>query len=268
MKNGYRWLATALLLSFVFCQVGCNSKHENGDGHAHGEKSAEGHDDHRDENSGATYQEGKGISLSEETRKSLGLELAEVGERELSPTLSLTAQIYRAATEASRTHGKERAGHAYATTLVPLELKDKLATGKKLSFTLQNKSEASHEGLVWLINSTQTALLGKVEILLEFPDGDHSLAVGDFVEAKIPLGKIRKTLSIPRSALLETSTGTYAFVQNGGFLLRTEIKIGIQTDDTVEITEGLYDGDTIVVKPVEALYLIELRATKGGGHCH
>ena len=36
----------------------------------------------------------------------------------------------------------------------------------------------------------------------------------------------------------------------------------------VEITDGLLAGDQVVTKPVETLWLIELRATKGGGHSH
>jgi hypothetical protein len=30
----------------------------------------------------------------------------------------------------------------------------------------------------------------------------------------------------------------------------------------------LLEGDTVVTRPVQTLYLIELRATKGGGHSH
>jgi len=36
----------------------------------------------------------------------------------------------------------------------------------------------------------------------------------------------------------------------------------------VEIVDGLLAGDAVVTKPVQTLWLIELRATKGGGHSH
>ncbi|PAW78029.1 MAG: hypothetical protein B9S32_09080 [Verrucomicrobia bacterium Tous-C9LFEB] len=274
MKNNSQWVFAVWLLILSFGVSGCGSKHDEGDGHDHGNKSTESkkaieeHADHGGKNASASYQEGKGISLPEETQKSLGLELVEVGERELAPALSLTAQIYRASSENSRAHGKERSGNAYASALISRELAEKLAPGKKVYFTTKGKNDSSHDGTIWKIDSVQMAVLGKVEVLLELPDPNHSLAVGDFVEARVPLGDNRKTLAIPRTGLLETSTGTYAFVQNGDYLLRTQVKIGLQTSDAVEITEGLYEGDTVVASPVEALYLIELRATKGGGHCH
>lgn len=272
MKNDSQWVLAAWLLILAFGVSGCGSKHDEDDGHGNKsteiKKNAEEHGDHDGENTSASYQEGKGISLPEETQQSIGLELAEIGEREIAPSLSLTAQVYRAASENSRAHGKERSGNAYASALISRELAETLDLGKKVHFTSKGKNDSPHDGTIWKIDSVQMAMLGKAEVLLELPDPNHSLAVGDFVEARVPLGDNRKTLAIPRSALLETSTGTYAFVQNGDYLLRTEVKIGLQTSDAVEITAGLYEGDTFVVKPVEALYLIELRSTKGGGHSH
>jgi hypothetical protein len=270
-----------LLLLSSLGLISCGEEHDSHDGHDHGSKPAEkehssesrestgGHEDHGAEAAGATYQEGKGIGLSEETRKSLGLELMEVGEREMWPSQTLTAQVYRSAAEASRTYGREREGNAYATALISKELATQFKPGQKLTFFSKDVADASHDGLIWKIDMAQVSVLGKAEALLELPDPDRSLAVGTFIEAQVPIGTTpQKWVSIPRSAVLETSTGSYAFVQNGSFLLRTEIKTGALTHEYIEITDGLYEGDTIAVKPVETLYLIELRATKGGGHCH
>jgi hypothetical protein len=267
---------TALCLCLAtFLLSSCGSKKESAvsppqaDQKSVMKETEEAHDDHGAEAEGATYQEGKGITLMEETKKSLGLELLEVAESELQPTALLQAQIYRAASEPSRIHGRERQGQAYASALISRELADQLKLGQSLTFKMKSDTNTPHQGTVWKMDSTQLAMLNKVEALLELPDSDQKFGIGDHVEATLPLGKAPKTtLSIPHSALLETSMGTYAFVQNGTFLLRTEVKTGVQNNDYIEITEGLYERDTIAVKPVEALYLIELRATKGGGHCH
>ncbi|MBL8992520.1 MAG: hypothetical protein JNM63_04215, partial [Spirochaetia bacterium] len=60
----------------------------------------------------------------------------------------------------------------------------------------------------------------------------------------------------------------FVYVENGKRLLRQEVKSGRQSAGQIEILEGLYSGDRVAVKPVEWLYLIELRAVKGGGHSH
>lgn len=268
MKKTCRWLPGVWVVFAWVALAGCGDRHSDGDGHDHG------HSDGKEEGQGmeaggAIYREGRGIELPEETRKSIGLELVEVGEREVWPHQTLTAQVYRSAAETSRTHGREREGNAYATALVSKEQAGLLKPGQKLTFRCREGEDSAHDGVVWKIDTAQLPVLGKAEALLELPDGDRSLAVGAFIEASVPIGgSPQKGVGIPHSAILETSTGKYAFVQNGDSLLRTEIKTGAGNGEYVEVVEGLYEGDTIAVKPVETLYLIELRATKGGGHCH
>lgn len=253
------------LISLVL--LGCSEKQK-----IHGHDAPEAmhpDDDHHETESPSSYQEGKGLSLLDETRKSLGLEMAEVVKRKVRPELIVTAQVYRSASESSRQYGKERQGNAYATAFITPETVKQLKSGELLNFASKGSAQEMHQGVVWKIDSSQVPILGKAEALLELPDADASLKVGDFIEAKIPLPPASEdVLGILSSAVLKTSTGTFAFVQNGNFLLRTEIKTGTSSGEHMEVTEGLYEGDVIVTKPVEALYLIELRATKGGGHSH
>ncbi len=225
--------------------------------------------DHGSTGEGAAFEKGKGITLMEETRKALGLEFADVVEEVLTPSVSLTAQIYRSATEVSRKHGRERSGFAYATALVSSEIAAQLKPGQKLLWRATPKDDLSYQGQLIAVDLSQIPLINKAEVLLELSDATSHQTVGDFVQINISSeAPSPKVVAIPRSAVLETSTGTFVFVKNGTFLLRTEIKTGIENRNSIEITDGLYSGDTIAVKPVEALYMIELRATKGGGHCH
>ncbi len=225
--------------------------------------------DHRSEKEGSTYEEGKGISLLKETEESLGVEIAEVTENPIQSTLRITAQVYRSALEKSKKQGGEQQGNAYASALLSSEIASTLPLQTTVHFGSSPKSAVRPPGIVWKINSAQSTGLEKTEILLELPDPEQSLKVRDFIELDLlsPLALSAK-LSIPPSARLKTSTGSYAFVKNGSFLLRTEIKTGIESKDWIEILEGLYEGDQIATKPIEELYMIELRATKGGGHCH
>lgn len=262
-------LVTLSVLTIISCSK--KEKEQETNNHAletHASKADEQGHEHGEEGSGATFEEGKGILLIDETKEAIGLELAEVTENALQANLSITAQIYRAASEISRKHGRERFGYAYATAMLLPEVAKPLKQGQKVIFN-QGETNSIQEGTVWKLDETQFSILGKVEVLIELPDPKASLTVGSFVNMQILDEKeSRKALTIPASAVLQTANGVFAFVQNGSHLLRTEIKIGAKSKDHVEVVEGLYEGDTIAVKPVEALYLIELRATKGGGHSH
>ena len=73
--------------------------------------------------------------------------------------------------------------------------------------------------------------------------------------------------AIPRSALLTTVEGTYAFVKNDAFFVRTPIKIGAANSQHIAVTDGLYTGDEIVTSGVMQLWLAELQFLRGGKAC-
>ena len=263
-------LLSLLLAGAVSLGVfGCGSKqpeHSDADGNGRENGGEHGdHHDHGEEAAGARYAEGKGITLLDETKEAIGLELAAAEERKLAPVLPLEAQVYRAANEPSRPGG-EQTGSAYATALVNPRLAEKLKAGELATLKTH---DAGYEAQVWRIDSVSKEAVNSVEVILQIPDPGNSLKVGEFVSGSvIESGAEETVLTIPRSAVLETATGKFTFVQNGDYLLRTFITTGAENAEYAEITDGIYAGDVVVTKPVETLYLIELRATKGGGHSH
>lgn len=73
--------------------------------------------------------------------------------------------------------------------------------------------------------------------------------------------------AIPAEALLRTVKGDFVYVANGDWFLRTPVKTGAATTTHFEITDGLYEGDTIVIKGVRGLSLAEIQALNGGVGC-
>lgn len=258
-------LAGALSLGVSACGPK-QSEHSDADSHEHEEGEEDGgHHDHGEEAAGARYAEGKGITLLDETREAIGLEVQEAEERKLGPVVPLEAQVYRGADEPSRPGG-EQAASAYATAFVNPHLAEKLKGGE--SATL-NTRDASYEAQVWRIDPVSREAVNSIEAILRIPDPRNTLKVGEFLSGSvIGSGAQETVLTIPRSAVLETATGKFTFVQNGDFLLRTPITTGAENAEYAEVIDGIYAGDVVVTKSVETLYLIELRATKGGGHSH
>ena len=75
------------------------------------------------------------------------------------------------------------------------------------------------------------------------------------------------TAAIPVEALLRTIKGDFVYVANGEWFLRTQVKLGAANATHIEIKEGLYEGDTIVVKGMRGLSLAEIQALNGGVGC-
>ena len=73
--------------------------------------------------------------------------------------------------------------------------------------------------------------------------------------------------AIPAEALLRTAKGDFVFVANGGWFLRTPVKIGAVDDGWIGVPNGLYEGDNVVTGGVRALWLAETQAVNGGVGC-
>jgi hypothetical protein len=74
---------------------------------------------------------------------------------------------------------------------------------------------------------------------------------------------------VPASAVLRTIEGTFVYVENGGWFLRTRVTLGPPAADgaTFPVREGLYEGDRIVVRAVRSLWLAELHFLRAGQSC-
>lgn len=211
----------------------------------------------------ATFKEGVGITLDERTSAAIALRIAEVEERPLSGAVQLVAQVYRAADEAAASVS-EPPGSAYASAQAAPADAAHFTPGA----TVVVEGRATATGRVVRIDRTMTAADGHEDVLLEIPDPDGTWRLGDFARVTRPAADAAEALVIPASAVLETAYGTFAYVRNGAALFRTPIRVGARDGQQVEILDGLYSGDEVATHPVETLYLIELRATKGGGHSH
>lgn len=73
--------------------------------------------------------------------------------------------------------------------------------------------------------------------------------------------------ALPRQAVLRTSEGTFVFVLNGKRWLRTPVRTGAESAETIVIDDGVLEGDVVAVAGVHDLWLAELQAIKGGVGC-
>ena len=246
-------LSTALL-------VGCG--HKEGDGHDHGK--SEGHSHGEESSSGATFKAGKGILLTDETRKSLGVELADVETHELPNQVQFTAHIF----DEKHHHLLSQEDHAncdmHGAGFVATNIAAMVKPGQPVE--LLKNTNAPLRGVVLAV---QKALaLGESEIVIGVSNATAALMPGEFVPARISVPRAGAVPAIPQSALLRTAEGAFVYVVHGDAYFRTAVRTGAEAGGWTEITDGLLEGDQVVIKPVQTLWLVELRATKGGGHSH
>ena len=218
--------------------------------------SEDGPEHYESELKGTAFREGKGLEVAEATKKAIGLKTLEVEEGLIKSDVHLSAQVYRVTK-----HEGGNSNLLFASIRLPAE------EAKKLSAGMRIEGKDISGGSVMNLDSSTLRATGEMEILLELQASSGSVQVGDILEVSA-VGKPGEPSSIiPRSALLETISGTFVYVPNGKYFFRNQVKVGAKSEDKVEITEGLYAGDEVVSEGVKALWLAELQATKGGVSC-
>ena len=235
--------AFACLVIAVVALTGCRSKSSVSSG--------------GDDGSVNLFREGTGVLLSEETQKLFGIEVAEVTEKPMERRVERSVQVYR-----TGVGGKPNSAL--------LQLEEEETAGMKEGQVMEIKSKGEKRELsarLTRIDRGTAAALGRVEGLLEFTDPEQEFRVGDFAMASFVMGETKPALVIPGSALLVTAEGSFVYVVNGTHLTRTRIKTGASSEGVVEVQDGLYAGDSVVIKGVRSLWIVELSALKGGTPC-
>lgn len=115
-----------------------------------------------------------------------------------------------------------------------------------------------------LTESTRT-----LKVRFSLPNTSGQLRPGMYGTARFQL-PVRSALTVARDALVDTGASQYVYVVNrDGVYEPRAVRVGARLNETVEIVEGLREGDSVVVSGV---FLLDsesrLRASGGQGAAH
>ncbi len=210
---------------------------------------------------GVRFEEGAGLIVPVETRRALGVTVAPAGEGLFRRPVEFRAQVYRTAAEPP--DERTRAGHAYASGSLPVAGAETLTAGAAVTLRLDD-GEPVAAGVVLALDRQTERVSGQTEILVETADPAGRLRLGTTLRARVETGAATPAATIPRAALLATVEGRFVYVEAGGEALqRRPVEVGGEEGDSVAITAGLRAGEPVVTAPVETLYLMELKETRG-----
>jgi multidrug efflux pump subunit AcrA (membrane-fusion protein) len=251
-------IRSILILLLVSCLTACNPASRTAAEGAEG-GSGENADNHAENegSEGVIFREGKGLEVPNETKAFLNVKTAEVSEDTLRSQATYTGQIYE-----SRVSGAlESDGKIMASVMVDPKIAETIEVDQKV---MVGKDKL---GAVAAVNRSAIAATGQAEILISLSVSDAGYKLGDSIQITFASPAREGVSTIPRSALLETINGNFVYVPNGKYFFKTAVTVGAKSEKAVEIVEGLYPGDEVVSEPVDALWLAELQATKGGVGC-
>ncbi len=125
---------------------------------------------------------------------------------------------------------------------------ERVRRGQEVKVLVTAFPESSFSGRVILINSVVDPDTRSVKVRTEVPNPDGRLKPDMFANVQIITDLHRAAISIPQSAVLNDGGKTVVFVADGNGYKKRVVIAGIQSNDRVEIRDGLNAGDKVVVK--------------------
>lgn len=109
-----------------------------------------------------------------------------------------------------------------------------------------------------------------VHLWIEVANPQGQLLPEMFAEVSLVTRAVADTLAIPLAALLTEGAESFVFVESGDTYLRQPLVLGLRDDRYVEVRDGLFPGDRVVVRGGQALNAVLLAGTQRGvgGHDH
>jgi membrane fusion protein (multidrug efflux system) len=116
------------------------------------------------------------------------------------------------------------------------------------------KSDGSPSGASGTLDFSDTAVdpaTGAVSLRAIVPNPDHRVLPGQYVNVRLTLGELTHAWLVPQQAVQRDSNGAYVLVVGGdGKVAQKRVKIENARESNWIVTDGLADGDQIVVSGV------------------
>ncbi|MGH7720435.1 MAG: efflux RND transporter periplasmic adaptor subunit [Gemmatimonadaceae bacterium] len=131
---------------------------------------------------------------------------------------------------------------------VPAEQLDALRVGAPVDFTVNAFPGRTFTGKVTRINPTADPATRQVRILVSLPNAEQRLVAGLFAEGRVS-SETRNGLVAPTGAVDQRGLRPTVVRVKNGQVEAVEVELGLRDtkSETVEITEGVVQGDTLLL---------------------
>jgi membrane fusion protein, heavy metal efflux system len=193
----------------------------------------------------------------------LGLKEGEINnlasEKDLGAVFSITSPIAGVVVERNATIGATVGSDANLFKIIDLSSvwidanvfeKDleRVKTGQTVNVSVPAFPGLSLSGKVILVSSVVDPDTRTVKVRTEVANHAAKLRPDMFANVQIVTDVDREALSVPMAAVMTEKDQSIVFVATGSGYERRVVKPGLQTNERVEILEGLKAGDKVVVK--------------------
>ncbi len=118
--------------------------------------------------------------------------------------------------------------------------------GARAEIALAALPQQAVSGRVVSVNPTIDAEHRTCRVLIEIENLDRAVRPGMFADVRVEAARYQDRLLVPREALLTRDARKVVFVYEGGRAKWRYVETGAETDELVEVREGLTTQDTLI----------------------
>lgn len=103
------------------------------------------------------------------------------------------------------------------------------------------------QGKLTFVDNTVNPTTGTIQLKAEFPNIDHELWPGQFVNVVITLAHLADVMVVPSQAIQSGQQGTFVFIENGGIVEYRPVTTGRAVAGLTIIEQGVTPGEHVVI---------------------
>jgi membrane fusion protein (multidrug efflux system) len=132
---------------------------------------------------------------------------------------------------------------------VPERYSALMQIGDEITFRVDG-FERSFPGTVYAIEPSVDASTRSLRMRARCPNSDGALVPGTFANVDLVLRSVDDALTVPSIAIIPELGGKKVFIYDDGTAQPRSVETGIRTENEVQITSGLADGDMVIVSGI------------------
>jgi RND family efflux transporter MFP subunit len=136
-------------------------------------------------------------------------------------------------------------------TLVPAANLAAIRSGQRVAFSINSYPGQEFEGRVIEVSPAVESDTRSAKVRIQVDNRGRKLKDGMFAEGRILTGVTTQTLLVPAAAVYRDDRSAklfYVFVVENGKAVRRTVRVGNETDSSLEIVEGLKAGDQLIAE--------------------
>jgi len=141
----------------------------------------------------------------------------------------------------------------YAELTLPGKEMDRIQQNQNVVVSNYSQEKQKLEGKVTQISPALDPTSRMFKIKIEASNLDLLIKPGMFVRADIIVQEKADVIVIPKDIILDRRGRKTVYIVQRGIAQERRLELGIETRDTVEVTEGLNPDDSLIIEGFETL---------------